>query len=222
VLHDLQLNAWALAWRRLLGGALVEWHGEVEIEPPRDLRPTTPLLVDGDWSAEDLRDPRPRLLRPDAMLEVRRDRDGAISTYLIEFDRTRRVDKNYEKFRRYDAFLNWWWRHSPLGDLDEPPVVVFICQDEDHCRQFLTAADRELTGYIGYPTVHRDRYDYAGRRRIVFAIETDMHAGAARAWHVPRFPRSRYHDDDENDGDRAASCVRLPGHRDSYAVRDAA
>ena len=35
VLHDLQLNAWVLAYRRLLGGALLTWEGETDIEPPR-------------------------------------------------------------------------------------------------------------------------------------------------------------------------------------------
>jgi hypothetical protein len=31
--------------------------------------------------------------------------NGDVRTIRIEYDRTRRVDKNYEKFRRYDTFL---------------------------------------------------------------------------------------------------------------------
>lgn len=51
--------------------------------------------------------------------------EGEVHLGLIEFDRTRRVHKNFEKFRRYDTFVNWWWRRSPLGDLEDPPIVVF-------------------------------------------------------------------------------------------------
>lgn len=216
VVHDLQLNAWALAWRRSLGAALVEWSGELEVQPPRDLRPIAPILVDGDWSAEALRDARPRLLRPDAMLEV--EHDGLLLTYLVEFDRTRRIDKNYEKFRRYDSFLNWWWRHSRFGDLAQPPTVIFICQDEDHVRQFLTAADRELTGHLAHPSVRREPHHYEGRQLIVFTIESDMHAGMAGAWRVPNFPRSPYHDDE----DRSVRCMPLPGYRGASTASNAA
>jgi hypothetical protein len=66
------------------------------------------LSLGANWSAEGLRDPRARLVRPDAVLEVARaDGDGS-RVFFIEYDRTRRVDKNYEKFRRYDTFLCWW------------------------------------------------------------------------------------------------------------------
>lgn len=79
------------------------------------------------------------------MLEVERGEDRGVRTFFLEFDRTRRVDKNYEKFRRYDAFLNWWWRFTAWADLEEAPAVLFICQDEERCRQFVTAAGNELT-----------------------------------------------------------------------------
>jgi hypothetical protein len=61
---------------------------------------------------------------------------------LIEYDRTRRVDKNYEKFRRYDTFLCWWWQHTSFADGDRP-YVMFICQDQDQRHGFLNAADRD-------------------------------------------------------------------------------
>jgi hypothetical protein len=47
------------------------------------------------------------LLRPDAVLEVTRNSGEGTRTILVEYDRTPRVDKNYEKFRRYEAFLCW-------------------------------------------------------------------------------------------------------------------
>ena len=76
------------------------------------------------------------------MLEIERvDSGPGARTFLIEYDRTRRVDKNYGKFRRYDAFLNWWWRLTAFSDVDEPPYVVFVCQDQGH-RELLHARCR--------------------------------------------------------------------------------
>ena len=37
-LHDIQVNAWVLAYRRRLGSALLEWHGEHQLTPPRTAR----------------------------------------------------------------------------------------------------------------------------------------------------------------------------------------
>jgi hypothetical protein len=115
VLHELQLNAWVLAYRRAAGDLFMSWEGETHIEPPREARASQGVLRVGDyWSAEGLRDPRPRLVRPDAVLEVARPNGDGSRVIFIEYDRTRRVDKNYEKFRRYDTFLWWWWQHTSL------------------------------------------------------------------------------------------------------------
>jgi hypothetical protein len=187
VLHELQLNAWVLAFRRAAGEALLAWHGETDIAPPRDVH-RDQLPLPGDSSVEDLRDDRPRLLRPDAVLEVAREEEENVSTVLIEYDRTRRIDKNYEKFRRYDAFLCSWWRLTTYGANCSPPIVVFVCQTQDQCRQFLTAADHELTGHHWRPTADLDEQDYLGRRRLVFALEHDAHAGVLEAWQLPGLP----------------------------------
>lgn len=142
-----------------------------------------------DWSAEDLRDPRARPVRPDAMLEIDGDGDEVgRRRFLVEYDRTRRVDKNYDKFRRYDNFLCWWWRHTPLADSDQPPFVLFVCQDEDQRRQFLNTADHELTGHRWYPSARPEQHDHIGRRRILFALERDAHDGVLEAWRLPAFP----------------------------------
>ena len=188
VLHDLQLNAWVLAYRRLLDGALLTWEGETDIEPPRHPQ-HAPTPMDGDWTAKGLREPQPRLLRPDAVLKVERvDSGPGARTFLIEYDRTRRVDKNYGKFRRYDAFLNWWWRLAAFSDVDGPPYVVFVCQDQGHRELLMRAADLELTGHRWHPSVDPDQHEYAGRERIVFALERDQHAGESHVWRLPRFP----------------------------------
>jgi len=63
VLHEVHLNAWVLAWRRILGGRLIPWQGEREIEPPVEVRKQQPRLADGR-SVSGLRDDRGRLVRP--------------------------------------------------------------------------------------------------------------------------------------------------------------
>ena len=188
VLHELQLNAWVLAYRRSLGEGFLGWEGETTIEPPPGLRAGERL--DDDWSAEGLSDPRPRPVCPDAIIEVAGD-DPTSPTrlLLIEYDRTRRLDKNYEKFRRYDTFLNWWWQRTHLADRGAPPFVVFVCQDEQHRDDFIVAADRELRGHRWHPDVASERYEYVGRHRILFATEIDAHAGALEARRAQAFPR---------------------------------
>ena len=196
VLHEVQLNAWVLAYRRALGDDFLEWAGETTIEPPHGLRPGERL--DDDWSAEGLNDPRARPVCPDAIVEVAGDAPTAPPRLLlIEYDRTRRLDKNYEKFRRYDSFLNWWWEHTYLADRAAAPFVLFVCQDEPHRDDFLAAADRELTGHRWHPDVGPDHYEYVGRQRILFASEIDGHGGVLEARRLPPFPRKHAARSDE-------------------------
>jgi hypothetical protein len=197
-----------LAYRRAAGDALLAWEGETHIEPPREARAQQGVLTVGDhWSAEGLRDPRARPVRPDAVLEVARsDRDGH-RVFFIEYDRTQRVDKNYEKFRRYDTFLCWWWQHTSYAYGDRP-FVIFVCQDEDQRNRFLNAADRELTGQLWHPSAAPDDKVYMGRQRVLFACELDMHVARPEAWRLPSVPPG-----DARRG-RAAAVrrVRLPAH----------
>lgn len=208
VLHDLQLNAWVLAYRRALGAGLLSWEGESDIQPPKQARGGQ-LRLEDDWSAEGLRHREARLLRPDAMLEIARPDKPGSRTFLIEHDRTRRIDKNYEKLRRYDAFLTWWWRHTAYIDQGGgAPWVLFVCQDDAQREIFLAAADRELTGHRWHPSAAPADYVYPGRRRILFAAEPDAHAGLLEARRVPTFPPghpARAGDEAEVRG------VRLPG-----------
>src|SRR4051794_40784849 len=90
VLHELQLNAWVLATRRVLGSALLSWQGETHIEPPPKARQAELRLHD-DWSPDDLRDPRARPVRPDARLVIEGEREVGRRLFLVEYDRTRRV-----------------------------------------------------------------------------------------------------------------------------------
>ena len=187
VLHEVHLNSWSLAWQRMLGPTLVSWDGESEFEPPPELR-RAELRLDDDRSVEGLRDVRLRMVRPDAVLEIER-RDGIGTTFfLIEYDRTRRVDKNFEKFLRYDCFLCWWWRHTRLARQNTVPFVIFVCQDDDQRATFLDVADRELTGHLWHPSDGLDGHEYVGRDHILFSTEADVHRGAPVASRVPAFP----------------------------------
>jgi hypothetical protein len=196
VLHEVQLNAWVLAYRRTVGSGLLSWQGETSIEPPTGLR-TAQKRLDDDWSPEGLRDPRARSVCPDAVLEIAGDNpDDDARLLLVEYDRTRRLDKNYEKFRRYEAFVTWWWQHTEYASRGVPPFVLFVCQDDEQRGLFMDAADRELTGRRWDPDVRPGRYEYVGRQRFLFADELNAHMGHIEAYRLPAFP---------------------PGHRDRTA-----
>jgi hypothetical protein len=193
VLHELQLNAWVLAYRRRLGEAFVSWTGETLIEPERktpEQQRAAVMQLDSDDTVHGLRDERERPVCPDAVVEVAGEPGDAPFKVLVEFDRTRRLDKNFEKFRRYDTFLTWWWNRSSEA-LDGPePFVLFVCQDEEHQAHFLGAADFELTGCQMPYWSEPGRERYVGRERIIFAVEGDAHAGELVAKRVPKWPRT--------------------------------
>ena len=205
VLHEIQLNAWVLAYRRAIGDAFLSWEGETNIAP-LDVRSPAGVRLDDDWSPEDCRDVRARPVRPDAVLEIEQSDGFVPQVAFVEYDRTHRVDKNYDKFRRYDLYLNWWWRETDLRDAG-PPIVVFVCQDLAQCERFVKAADYELTGHLWHPDAHPKRYQYIGRRCMYFVRERDVHDGDLRGWRVPEFPRR--HPARES----VAGRVHLPGAR---------
>lgn len=186
VLHELQLNAWVIAYRRLAGEALLSWDGETDIDPPTAMK-RGQLRLAGDWSVRGLHETQARLVRPDAVPEVLNAEDR-VRRFLIEYDRTRRVDKNFTKFRRYDTFLNWWWQDSQFGDSDEPPFVVFVCQDRSQREDFMSVADREMTGHRWHPAVDPGDHEFVGRRHILFAVEADAHEGRLELWRLPAYP----------------------------------
>lgn len=175
VLHALQLNAWVIAYRELLGGRLLEWRGEPDsrIAFSSDARRRIAERRD----ASSLQLDRPQPIWPDAALDIQRD-DGPVSTLLVEFDRTQRPDKNRSKFLRYDALLCSWWRETIYGERGHRPFVVFVCQDEPSLQAFMRAADDAFTGLArggGHP----------GRQRALFVLEQDVHRGSLRAWLLP-------------------------------------
>jgi hypothetical protein len=219
VLHELQLNAWVLALRRHAGPAFLTWDGECSLAPERPPRSELddPIRrVHGDWSAEGLRDERERPVWPDAVIELARSDDERYRKFLVEFDRTQRLDKNFDKFRRYDNLVGSWWRHTQLADHDDPPYILFVCQNQAQRDDFLTRADQELTGHRWHPSHPTEQHQYVGRRRILFCDERDIHHRHLEARRLPPYPPGH---PARNGSDAEIREVRLPG-RPELAARD--
>jgi Replication-relaxation len=108
VIHDLRVNEWVLRYRELLGNRLLDWAGPDEslVQPPKGR--TVASLGDGEHDVIGVEDHAMRPVQPDARLDIV-GVHGEVALF-VEYDRTRRVDKNYDKFRRYEAFLAGWWR----------------------------------------------------------------------------------------------------------------
>jgi hypothetical protein len=100
---------------------------------------------------------------------------------------------DYDKFRRYDALLAWWWRRTHLGARGDPPYVLFICEDDEQRDDLLARADGELTAHLWHPSSTVDHHEYVGRRRILFCDERDADLGRSHARrsapYLPGIPR---------------------------------
>jgi hypothetical protein len=206
-LHDVQVNAWVLAYRRVLGPALLDWQGEHQFTPPRGTRNGQRMFDEG-WSIEGLRDPQPRPVVPDAGLTIANESGEGERSFLLEYDRTSRIDKNFDKFRRYDNLVTSWWRDTKLADHSDAPYILFVCQNEAQRDDFLTRADQELTGHRWHPNHPADPHQYTGRRHILFCDERDIHHGHCEARRLPPYPPGH---PARNGGDAETRGVRLPG-----------
>jgi hypothetical protein len=102
VLHELQLNSWALACRRLLGERLLRWEGATDIAPPPSARQDQGRLGDY-WSVKGLRLPQPRLLRPDTTLEFTTDLNALSQTITLLVGRKHRLGRL--RADRYRSFV---------------------------------------------------------------------------------------------------------------------
>lgn len=200
VRHDLELNAWVIAYRRRVGSVIQSWLGdqEGEVRPVERGDGDSRELGDG-VSVEGLRLAAPQLVRPDAVLELELPTEQGFGVFYLELDRTRRPDKVRPKLARYDALISSWWRHAPAHEYQrDAPYAIFICQDDRHLRTFLDAGDAELTGHEWASHFTPDQLLYPGRERILFANAEALHRGELEAWRVPTYPAahpSRHGDD---------------------------
>jgi hypothetical protein len=209
VIHDLRTNEWVLRYRELLGDRLLDWAGpdESRYEPPKKTRDEDyfsragAILSESRWHESGIDDEAFRPIQPDALLDVTAA-EGDVRVF-VEYDRTRRADKNYDKFRRYDALVSVWWRTTHLGC----PYVVFVCQDADHRRRFLYAADYQLTGCLSAGTGPDREQRYFARDRTLFVLESDIRTGEPEAMLLPERPPR--HEQREHPG--RVRRVALPG-----------
>lgn len=201
VLHDLHANGWLFALEKLLRPEVVRsWRGPraAIIDPPREkirnqwvtLAPDRVPLGTGQHLS-DLQLDEFKQIRPDLAVELDLSLPDAPRRVelLLELDRTNRSSANVEKFKRYDALLTAWAlclpRYKTLG---EPPIAVFVVEDEEKALQFLKAADPVVTGRIGKWGVPESKWSHHGRRRMFWLAERDVHAGTLRAWRLPEHP----------------------------------
>lgn len=183
LVHDVHLNGWILALRRIVGRGLVRWYGEREalVYPSRGAR-ANQLHVLEHWTPREIATPLP--VRPDAVLAVELPAGGR-GHLLVEFDRTERPDKNFEKFRRYDSFLTWWGAESDWG---QEAFVVFVCATEAVRDAFVRAADEHLRGYLTYPGAAEAEAAFIGRQRVLFVLEDDVYSGRLDGVRVSSVP----------------------------------
>lgn len=198
LLGPLQMNAWALCFRRLVGDHATGWtgddHGAIEVPTKIDGRRNQPIgpgdvSLGGYAQVRDVGAGPFARVRPDATIEMAvRERQFAL---MFEFDRTQKPGRNADKFRRYDALTTCWWRAVPaLHELGEPPVAVFICVDEASVFSFMDRADQDVTGaLIERPGDPQGKWRYPGRERMLFVTERDIHEGTMRAFMLPPKPR---------------------------------
>ena len=207
ILHDLHVNGWVIAFMQAAGGLVRGYRG------PRNSHLNPPgKMVRGEWvpmpktelplgSGESLRDlleqswvekGKFEAVHPDATIECMLSLPGGAERridVLVEMDRTRKPGLNKTKFHRYDSLLTIWARalerYKMLG---EPPIVVFVCDDERTAFEFARAADREVGGRIAQVGKPEADWPAPARARMFFVAEADMHSGSPRAFKLPEHP----------------------------------
>jgi len=65
---------------------------------------------------------------------------------------------------------------------------VFVCSDRARARACARAADRLLVAAQAYAGEHPGKWEYTGRRRIVFVAERDVHEGILRGYGLQCLP----------------------------------
>ncbi len=182
VIHDLLVNEWVHRYRDVLGEGLLSWGGPDERRWDPSKWEISQVMRDTGWHEHDVAQRSMRPVQPDALLDIARP-DGDVLVF-VEYDRTRRVDKNFDKFRRYQALLTCWWRMVTK----RVPIVVFVCRDESHRTRFLKAADLHLRAYESRWVEGERIFRYHARDRICFALESDIRSGSRDVLRVPAVP----------------------------------
>ena len=130
-------------------------------------------------------------VKPDLTIEliaVTRTDGRDRGSLMVELDRSEHRGKLVEKLRRYDAFYTAWGEENSWVKQRGWPGTLFVCPDERALRKLLAIADEILTGHrvrLGLPEAE---WPSPARKRIMFALERDIHQRSARAYRVPAYP----------------------------------
>jgi Replication-relaxation len=211
--HDIHVTGWVLALERTLGGPPFPLRGPAEsvLSPsmratqsgrvalgPGDLRlaggrtPHDFWRTDSDGQRVEVR--QFETVRPDAMIEIpvtSKDRPrGARTDVIVELDDRLPIGRRAAKLERYDHLVcGWALELTRYGKhLGCPPLVVFVCRDRSRAREFARRADAVLIACRAYAGEYPSEWEYAGRERILFAAERDIHEGMTRAYGVAPLP----------------------------------
>jgi hypothetical protein len=108
---------------------------------------------------------------------------------LIEFVRGRGDELLADCLRGYDGLLSGW---APIADryrrLGSPPIVVFVCEDEQTQSRLVALADRVLTARLAKPGAEESEWPCPGRRATLFALERDVHSRSLEALALSEHP----------------------------------
>jgi len=192
--HELRVNEWMLAYRRVVGGRVVDWLGRREARAA---------------PAEAERDPQTEAMAvaPDAAALIELNPRSAPLELLVELEREERPVRLAERLRRYDALLSEWWRSVPRFRLGErAPAVLFVAPSYRNAERLLRAADVELVKPAPEGAVPPAQAEAPAREQALFCAEPDVQRGSLRAWMLPAQPPGA-----RGSEDFTAREVRLPG-----------
>lgn len=199
VQHDLQVNAWVMAYRALVGEEIADWLGPEQgrIDVPtryedRRFKPLTEEHAQREMPERiyfrDLRRETFAPVVPDATLRIELEEEERRFELLVELDRTARPTKNTDKLRRYDALITAWWRGADrYRGAKEPPTVVFVCRDRDQAVALMRVAHLEVTGQLSRWSGKERRWS-PGREHMLFVAEREIHDASLASWMLSPHP----------------------------------
>jgi len=196
--HDLHALGWAIEFHRAAGDAATDrWRtpryatgrypipqiGQGQRRHPITLND---IPVPDGQAIIDLELKTFAEIKPDLSLELRIEPLKLTFDLLVEIDLTARPSYNREKFLAYDAFLcGWSLAHPRYRTQGTRPAVVFVSPNSHAALACAREADELMTGRIGAMGAAAERWYYAGRDHLFFAIETDIHHGELTALTLP-------------------------------------
>ena len=199
--HDLHALSWAIAFHRAVGRLATDnWRtpryvtGRYPVPQSGSGQRRRPVTLNEiplperqamiDVSLEAFGE-----VKPDLSLELRIESIHLTFDLLVELDLTDRPSYNHDKLLAYDAFLTGWClQHPRYQTLGTRPAVVFVCRSERALLGCADVADRALTGRLGVMGTPAERWYYAGRDHLFFALEPEIHSGRLEALALPPFP----------------------------------